>query len=223
MQAWKQSESSTPENDPESLINFDPIEQVLYNYNGEVMIGGRIYSYNKQDYDYEIIDDYETSLAKINNGEDVTDDPNIISTNKHEYRVCYSNRRIEDYRFFPNNNNWRVQRRVVIRNYDGGAITHTKAKIISYKMKSNGSWERSRSYIGVKNESKYNTRFNCSRTSLSGVSIRPVKKRRQLVATLFRTNSSILGVEKDYGLKGSFTYGSATNSNNLITTVKYLE
>lgn len=51
MQVWKQSETSTPENDPESLIDFDPIEQVLFNQNGEVMIAGKIYSFDKPNFD----------------------------------------------------------------------------------------------------------------------------------------------------------------------------
>lgn len=166
MQVWKQSETSTPENDPESLIDLDEIEQVLFNANGEVMIGGKIYSFNKPDYDYEIIDEYENSLVKINSGEDVSNDPNIVLTNKHDHRTCYSSRSIQDYKFFDNNNR-RVQRRVVILSYNSGKTTRTSTKIISYKKRSNGSWKRSRSYISVRNDSKYNLMNTCSRTSIS--------------------------------------------------------
>ncbi len=223
MVVWEQSESSIPENDPEGLSDFDPIEQVLFNADGEVMIAGRIYSFGREDYDYEITDEYEASLVKIYHEEDVSDDPNIISTNKHDYRICYSNRRIQDFMFFPNNNNRRVQRRVVIRNYSGGLFTHTKAIIISYKKKSNGSWTRSRSYIAPTNESKYNTMSSCSRTSISSTKSRSIKKRKRRAANIWKGNSPNLGMEKNYGLKGTFRYGSTSSASSTISTVKYLE
>lgn len=222
MQVWKQSETSTPENDPESLIDFDPVEQVLFNYNGEVMIGGKIYSYDKPDYHYEIIDEYENSLTKINNGEDVSDDPNILLTSRHEHRTCYDHRRIQDYRYF-NNNNRRVQRRVAIRAYNQGKDIRTSTKIVSYK-KVRNSWRRRASYISVRNDSNYNIMSNCSRTKENASHQGTLKKRKQRTVRHWYNNNTLHGVEKNYGLKGTYRYGSASSGSGAnIITVKFLE
>lgn len=64
---------------------------------------------------------------------------------------------------------------------------------------------------------------NCSRTAISGSKTKSKKKRKRRAAKIWKTNSPNIGVESNYGLKGTFRYGSANSSNATISTFKYLD
>jgi len=165
--AWLLSDGSNLDLSPDKDNVFDIYESTLLNEMGEVMIAGRVYSFDKIDYEYEIVSEYENSLIKINNGEDVTNDPNINTVAKHNHHYCRLAGSSEDIMYFPNNPNRRVKRVMKFQHNFWGNIV-SKTIIISEKKGNNGSWSRSRSNIGLNNETIYNegvcTRINFQNT-----------------------------------------------------------
>jgi hypothetical protein len=211
---WLANEVLDPETDPDNGNLFDIFDQTLYNEEGEIMIAGRILSYDKPDYDYEIINDYENSLTKINNGEDVSTDPNIESFEKNN-GTCLFWKEQHDWDQFSSNR--KVKRKVKVRRYWGGTQIITTAKIVSHRKKTFG-WARSGSMpIGVKNETKLHNP-QCSPTSNTpSPNFNAPKKRKEAIARITVYNGgAVYTIKKNFGLKGTYYYNWGTVNSKYL-------
>ena len=207
---WLNNEELDPNTDPDNDILFDEVEQVLWNEHQEVMIEGKVFAFEKLQATYEITGDFETSLTKINNGEDVSNDPNIITTERSQ-GSCTTWKSRSD--FIDNYANRRKIKRILsIRSVPW--FTKTQAKNKSYK-KRGGRWKNRATHIGV--SFQRNLKSTCSGNVVrSGYKSKSVKRRRQRTATARDWGfSHSLRAQKYSGIQGTFYRGGSSSTKSL--------
>lgn len=211
---WLANEELDPETDPDNDNVFDIFDQTLYNEVGELMLAGKVLSYDKPNFDYEILSDYENSLVKINNGEDVSNDPNIDLFEKSS-SSCIFWKEQHDWHQFSNNR--KVKRKVKVRRYWGGTQIITTAKIVSHRKKRFG-WARSGSMpIGVKNETKlHNAQCNPTSVNPSPLYNSPKKRKEAIARITVRNGGAVYTIKKNFGLKGTYYYNWGTVSSKYL-------
>ncbi|MBA3986301.1 MAG: hypothetical protein H0X63_06980 [Flavobacteriales bacterium] len=205
---WLNNEELDPTTDPDNTIYFSAAEQTLLNEHQEVMVAGKVYVFSKMSDTYEVHDDYGTSLAKINNNEDVSQDPNITSYEKSgasctlwkssntspEYATNRKAKRIATFRWLP---------------YYG----KSKVKVISYK-KSGNSWNRWRTDLGVGVQS-YLYNSSCSTVTAQGWSGMKRKKSKELKKTNIYWGNSVLQAKNNLSVRGTYEYNGYSSNYNL--------
>lgn len=207
--AWLANSELLLENDPEKDMFFDEIEQAMLNEHQEVMIAGKVYVFGKEDNTYEINDNFAASLDKINNNEDVSNDPNIKATSKWDSEYCASWKADEE--FSPLFDNGKRKMKFILKLRQAPFIGKTKARIVSYKKKNNGNWRKSRRHIGVSLQ-KNLKKNNCSTTGPTGYSSKSIKKRKQRKTTQFDWGIALPSKgQRGQSVFGTFYYNNTSN------------
>ncbi len=205
-EVWLNNEELDSLTDPDNDILFDEVEQALWNEHQEVMIEGKVFAFGKLQATYEILDDFGTSLTKINNGEDVSNDPNIITTEKN-HSICTTWRSKTSYHAYANRR--KVKKTLLLRSVPW--FTKTKGKITSYK-KRRGRWRKRPTYIGL--GVQRNLKTTCSGPVVrSGYKSKSIKRRRTRRATSYDWGfSHSLRAQKWTGVYATFYYGGSSNN-----------
>lgn len=193
---------------PSNTILFDAIEQALLNDQQEVMIAGKIYVFGKPDFSYEISGDYGVSLAKINNGEDVTNDPNIVVSSKGG--ACKTWTSSSDFHDYSNDR--KVLRTLTIRSVP--FVCKTKSEVNAYK-KRGSRWEKHRTNLGVTLQIHLKDQ-SCDKNKLSGYKSESVKNRRSRTVRMYNWGYGYaLRAQNNASVNGTFKYGSLTTYKTL--------
>ncbi len=210
-EAWLNNQELDPATDPDNDILFDEIEQTLLNEHQEIMIEGKVYAFEKIQAMYEILGDFGTSLTKINNGEDVSNDPNIIETSKNS-AACTTWKSRWDYDYYSSTR--RIKRRLTIRSLPWFCKTLAQNK--SYKKK-NGRWKKRATRIGVSLQ-KYLKGSACYGANVRvGYKSKSIRRRRTRTVRMFDFGySHALRARKGQSLFGTF-YRGGSSSGKVLT------
>jgi hypothetical protein len=195
-----------------SLDNlFEEEEMVLLNQDQEVMIEGKVFNFGRPLLNYEIIGNFEESILKVRNDQDVSNDPNIITTSKAS-SSCTSWRSRNDKIDFGSGNNRRVKRTVTLRSLPW--FTKSKAKIESFKKRKN-RWRRSRIRLGVGVQTRL-TKNECgSNPTHSGYVSKSRKRRKTRKKILTDHPGAVLKAQNGVGVIGDYYYSGNTSSKAL--------
>lgn len=194
--------------DPSNDNLFDEEEMALLNSEQEVMIDGKIFNFGRPLYNYEITGNFATSILKVRNDEDVSDDPFIIVTEKSS-NSCTTWRSKSDRIQFTNNR--RVKRIVTIRGLPWN--TKTKAKIVSFKKK-RGKWRRSRIRLGVGLQK--NLKWSCTGAiNRTGYKSKSRKRRKQRKVTMVEFEANVFRAQNGSGVIGDYYYSGSTSGKAL--------
>ncbi len=204
---WLNNEELDPNTDPDNTIIFSSAEQTLLNEHQEVMVEGKVYVFSKMSNTFEVHDEYGVSLAKINNNEDVSQDPNITSYEKSN-GSCTTWKSQED--LHPYITNYRAKRIVTFRSIP--QYTKSKARVISYK-KSGNNWSRYRTNLYVSVQT-YLKGSDCTTTVKQGYGNKS-KKRKELKRTLTDWGNSTLRAKNGQSVFANYGYNGHSSSKVL--------
>lgn len=203
---WLNHEELDLATDPDNDILFDAVEQALLNDQQEVMIGESIYVFGKPEKTYQITGDYGSSLSAINSGQDVSNNPYIIVTNR-ETGACKSWISTNDLHGYAAQR--RVKRVLTIRSFP--FFCKTLATVCSYK-KDGNSWKRSYNDLGVSLQ-VYLKDDNCNATRKQGFKSESIRRRRERTVRQFNLGESYtLRSKNGASLSGTFKYAGLTTT-----------
>jgi len=205
---WLNNEELDPTTDPDNTIYFSAAEQTLINEHQEVMVAGKVYVFSKMSNTFEVHDEYGASLAKINNNEDVSQDPNITSYEKSN-GSCTVWRSSDS--FDPYATNKKAKRIATFRWLPYYA--KSKVKVISYKRTGN-SWQTWRTDLGVGVQT-YLYNGSCSTITAQGWSGMKRKKRKKLKKTFTNWGNSVLQAKNNISVSGTYEYNGHSSNYKL--------
>ncbi len=204
---WLNNEELDPTTDPDNTIYFSAAEQTLINEHQEVMVAGKVYVFSKMSNTFEVHDEYGASLAKINNNEDVSQDPNITSYEKSS-GSCTTWKSQEDFHTYITN--YKAKRIITFRSLP--QYTKSKAKVISYK-KSGNSWTRYRTNLYVSVQT-YLKGSDCATTVKQGYGNKS-KRRKELKKTLTDWGNNTLRAKNGQSVFANYGYNGYSSSKVL--------
>lgn len=205
---WLDNEELDPETDPDNTILFDEIEQTLWNEHQEIMIEGKVFVLGKSLDAFQINANYASNLELINMGEDISDNPDIIITEKGG--ACTTWRSNKDFENYAANK--RIKRVITIRSVSW--LCMTSAKTVSYKKKGS-KWKIKRTSIGAGLQI-YLKGSNCDNTIRQGYKYKSVKNKRQRVARMYEWGQSpAYRAKNSQSLYGTYYRGGSSSSKVL--------
>ncbi|AEE19662.1 hypothetical protein [Dokdonia sp. 4H-3-7-5] len=201
---WLDDEILDENKDP-SLDNlFEEEEMVLLNQDQEVMIDGKVFNFGHPQLNYEIIGNFGESILKVRNDEDVSNDPNIITTSKAS-SSCTSWKRSWDRDNYAHNK--RVKRSVSIRSLP--FWTKTKSKVESFRKRGN-RWKRHRTRLGVGLQKNLKASACFGATVRQGYKSKSRKKRKKRKVIMTDHPGMTLKARNGQGVVGDYYYGGKT-------------
>lgn len=206
---WLDNETLDMEVHPSNDLLFNDEEMALLNSDQEVMIDGKVFSFGKPLNNYEIIGDFGISLQKINNGEDVSNDPYIITTPKSA-SSCSGWKAASDQINISSNR--KIFRKVEIRSLPW--YTRTQARQVSYK-KRGRRWRKSRTRLGVNLTYALKGSACFGPNAKQGFGAKSRKRRRTRQKTITIWGSRTLKARNGQSVFGDFHHNGSNSSKAL--------
>lgn len=200
---WLNNENLDIQNDPIKNYPYDELEQALLNENQEVMIGGVVYVYRDAAVIYQINQEHQQMLSMLANGQDISNNPNVTTTDKAGYSCTLWKEKT--FTKYYNNGSRMIKEDLIWKS--GTHHTRAISKISNYKKKGN-RWKPRVAKIALKFNIDYYDRTSCvtKQGHLANSLWTPRSRRSRTIRKDIWLNTNRWGVRNNESYIAQFKY-----------------